>query len=83
MQLCDSKSLQNARNACFRRDSQHSLLKREQSSLLNTYIPITLPQKQEKAEGSVQTNTKSDIEQFFDLGFAATEKPTILFFPSF
>ena len=35
---------------------------------------MTIAQKQEKAEGSAQTNAKSDIEQFFDLGFAATIK---------
>ena len=74
MQYSDSKSQQNPRNMCFWRDSQHSMFRREQFSLLNTYIPMTIAQKQGKVEGSVQTNAKSDIEQFFDLGFAATVK---------
>lgn len=72
MQYSDSKSQQNPRNMCFWRDSQHSMLRREQSSFC--YNPLTIAQKQEKAEGSAQTNAKSDIEQFFDLGFAATIK---------
>jgi len=56
------------------RDSQYSMLRREQSSSFNTYIPITLVQKREKAELGVQTSAKSEIEQFFDFGFAATVK---------
>ena len=56
----------------FLRDLQNSMLKREQSSSFNTYI--TLIKKQEKAESSVQTCGKSKIEQFFNLGFAATVK---------
>ena len=50
------------------------MLKKEQSSSFNTYIPMTLVQKREKAESSVQTCAKSDIEQFFDLRFAASVK---------
>ena len=74
MRQCDSKSLQNTRKMCFRRDSQYSMLRREQSSSFNSYIPMTLVHKREKAESSVQTCAKSDIEQFFDLGFAAAVK---------
>jgi len=48
------------------------MLKKEQSSSFNTYIPMTLVQKREKAESSVQTCAKSDIERFFDLRFAAS-----------
>ena len=74
MRQCDSKSLQSARKMCFWRDSQYSILGREQSSSFNTYIPMTLVHKREKAESSMQTCAKSEIEPFFDLGFAATVK---------
>ena len=53
MRQCHSKSLQNARKMCFWRDSQYSILRREQFSSFNTYIPMTLAQKREKAESSV------------------------------
>ena len=52
---------------------------REQSSSFNTYIPVILIRKGDKAESSVWTCAKSDIEQCFDLGFAATVK-TFFFF---
>ena len=49
MRQCDSKSLQNTRKRCFRRDSQYSMLRREQSSSFNSYIPMTLVHKREKS----------------------------------
>ena len=77
MRTCDSV-IQNARKMCVWRDSQYSMLRREQSSSSNTYIPMTLVQKREKADSRVQTCAKSDIEQFSshraDLGFSARVK---------
>ena len=59
MRQCDSKSLQDARKMCFWRDSQYSMLRREQSPLFNTYIRMTLIQKREEVESSVQICAKS------------------------
>ena len=37
-------------------------------------LPMTLVRKGDKAESSAWTCAKSDIEQFFDLGFVAAVK---------
>ena len=79
MRQCDSKYLQNARKMCFWRDSQYSMLRGEQSSSFTNSISMTLVQKREKDERCVLTCEKSErkegaIEQFLDLGLAATLK---------
>ena len=53
MRQCDSTSLQNARKMWFWRNSQYSILGREQSSSFNTYTPYSL---------MVGTNARPNME---------------------
>ena len=62
MRQCDSKQLQNARKICFWRDSQYSMLRREQSSSFTNSISMTLVQKRGKDERCVLTCEKSEPE---------------------
>ena len=73
---CDSKSSQNARKMCFWRESQYSMLRREQSSSFNTSISVTEARKRRKKCVDLwKVGPKEGaIEQFFDLGLAATAK---------
>ena len=77
MRTCDSVTQNRCRmeGRCVSGGIRSTACLRESNHFHSIPISLmTLVHKREKAESSVQTCAKSDIEQFFDLGFAATVK---------